>query len=99
MENIVLIVLGVALCILGVLNIKGDIRSIHRYNRSKVKEEDKKKYGMFVGVGTSLCGLAMFIEYISIIYLGHLDLLVIAIVILGIILIIIGQLKYNKGLF
>ena len=52
MENAFVIIVGIILCILGITNIKGNISSIHWYNRTKVKPEDVKKYGKAVGTGT-----------------------------------------------
>ena len=40
MENIVLLILGVFISVMGIVNIKGNISTIHSYNRRKVKEED-----------------------------------------------------------
>ena len=45
MENIILLILGVFISVLGIVNIKGNISTIHSYNRRKVKEEDIPKYG------------------------------------------------------
>ena len=43
MENIMLLILGVFISVMGILNIKGNISTIHSYNRRKVKEEDIDK--------------------------------------------------------
>ena len=40
MENIMLLILGVFISVMGIVNIKGNISTIHSYNRRKVKEED-----------------------------------------------------------
>ena len=45
MENIMLLILGVFISVIGIVNIKGNISTIHSYNRRKVKEEDIPKYG------------------------------------------------------
>lgn len=37
--------LGVFISVMGIVNIKGNISTIHSYNRRKVKEEDIPKYG------------------------------------------------------
>ena len=44
MENIMLLILGVFISVMGIVNIKGNISTIHSYNRRKVKEEDIPKY-------------------------------------------------------
>ena len=52
MDNIALLILGVFISFLGIVNIMGNISTIHSYNRRKVKEEDVPKYGRAVGTGT-----------------------------------------------
>ena len=52
MENIIMLILGVFISVVGIVNIKGNISTIHSYNRRKVKEEDIPKYGKAVGTGT-----------------------------------------------
>ena len=42
MENAFVIIVGTILCVLGITNIRGNISSIHWYNRTKVKLEDIK---------------------------------------------------------
>ena len=56
MENIMLLILGVFISVMGIVNIKGNISTIHSYNRRKVKEEDIPKYGKAVGTGTLIIG-------------------------------------------
>ena len=43
MENIIMLILGVFISVVGIVNIKGNISTIHSYNRRKVKEEDIPK--------------------------------------------------------
>ena len=52
MENIIMLILGVFISVVGIINIKGNISTIHSYNRRRVKEEDIPKYGKVVGTGT-----------------------------------------------
>lgn len=49
MDHLLLLILGIFLSTLGTVNIKGNISTIHSYNRRKVKEEDVPKYGKAVG--------------------------------------------------
>ena len=39
-----LLILGVFISVMGIVNIKGNISTIHSYNRRKVKEEDMFNY-------------------------------------------------------
>lgn len=50
---ITFLLIGIVLVILGITNIKGNISSIHWYNRSKVSANDIPKYGKCMGSGLS----------------------------------------------
>ena len=62
MEHITLLVVGLIICLIGASNMSGNIKTVHFYNRRKVKEEDIPKYGKAVGLGTLIIGLG-FILY------------------------------------
>ena len=49
MDNIALLILGIFISVIGIVNMTGNISTIHSYNRRKVKEEDVPKYGRAVG--------------------------------------------------
>ena len=40
MDNIALLILGIFISVIGIVNMTGNISTIHSYNRRKVKEED-----------------------------------------------------------
>ena len=86
MENIIMLILGVFISVVGIVNIKGNISTIHSYNRRKVKEEDIPKYGKTVGTGTLIIGIII-------------DYIILPAVIVGLGFILYGQFKYNKGIF
>ena len=65
MENMMLLVLGICISVLGIVNIRGNISTIHSYNRGKVKEEDVPKYGKAVGTGTLIMGISLVLAYIA----------------------------------
>ena len=65
MENMMLLVLGIWISVLGIVNIRGNISTIHSYNRRKVKEEDVPKYGKAVGTGTLIMGVSLVLAYIA----------------------------------
>lgn len=65
MENMMLLVLGICISVLGIVNIRGNISTIHSYNRRKVKEEDVPKYGKAVGTGTLIMGISLVLAYIA----------------------------------
>ena len=57
MDNIALLILGIFISVIGIVNMTGNISTIHSYNRRKVKEEDVPKYGRAVGTGTLIIGV------------------------------------------
>ena len=101
-------VLGLVLVVIGILNLKGNISSLHSYHRHRVAKEDLLPFGKRVGTGTILCGLAcIFFAFCQLIHemttlalfiwIGTAGLLVgLAI---GIVLMLKAIIKYNKGLF
>ena len=100
MENLMLLMLGLFISAIGFVNIKGNISTIHSYNRRKVKEEDVPKYGKAVGTGTLIMGISLVLAFVASFYS---ELLVAVIIlpafIIGIGFILYGQFKYNKGIF
>ncbi len=101
MENIVLLIVGVLLSALGVINMTGNISTVHSYNRRRVSENDVPKYGRAVGAGTLIIGLAIIADFVLIM----LDLMIavpfvlIPAVVVGLALILYAQFKYNHGIF
>lgn len=64
MENVMLLVIGIVATVIGVVNIRGNISTIHSYNRRNVREEDVPLYGKAVGTGTLLIGVALILAYL-----------------------------------
>lgn len=52
---------GVICIILGILNTRGNISSLHSYHKNRVKEEDVLPFGKLVGLGTIIIGAAVII--------------------------------------
>lgn len=101
MEDIILLVLGIAISIIGVVNMTGNISTIHSYNRRKVKEEDIPKYGRAMGIGTLIIGLALVFGYFLQLA-GYSEAMgwVTAIAVgIGFGFMLYAQFKYNKGIF
>ncbi|MGT2832489.1 hypothetical protein [Streptococcus halotolerans] len=101
MTDVSLLLVGSLVSMLGIVNIKGNISTIHSYNRRKVKEEDVPKYGRIVGIGTLIIGISLMIG--SILPLLNintpLEYVIVPMGAIGISLILYGQFKYNKGIF
>lgn len=100
-EFILMILLGLLLTMLGISNIRGNISSIHWYNRKRVTKENQGAYGKWIGTGTVLIGGSLVIT-------GVLELLnekeywfliLLIGIVIGLSLMIYAQFKYNKGIF
>lgn len=105
---IVLIAVGIAVVMLGISNMKGNIHSIHWYHRQRVSEENKAVFGKLMGIGTISCGAGILLfGVLSILseltarpefmtagaYLTVVGLAV------GIGMFIYATIRYNKGVF
>lgn len=101
MEYIILLVLGICIIILGIVNIKGNISSIHWYNRRKITQETSKQYGKAMGIGSVIIGLSMSINAIlqMILKIETLWYITVIGIVIGLIFMLYGQIKYNKGIF
>ncbi len=64
MEEIILLILGVFISVTGIVNMTGNISTIHSYNRRKVTEEDVPKYGRAVGIGTLIIGVSLIVDFV-----------------------------------
>ena len=100
--------LGLLVCVLGIINMTGNISSLHSYHRKRVTEEDRKPFGKLVGLGTLLIGIAMIVFGVLFLMFEktQLDLyviigtvLLIAGIIAGMVISFYAMMKYNKGIF
>lgn len=100
MDNLLLLVLGLFISALGIVNIKGNIGTIHSYNRRKVKEADVPKYGKAVGTGTLVIGASLVLSYpVAFRNEAAINYIVLPALAIGLAFILYGQIKYNHGLF
>ena len=100
MENLMQLIFGLLISAIGIINIKGNIRTVHSYNRKKVKEEDIPKYGKVIGTGTLIIGVAIAISALAS-FLGKAleNIIILPAMVIGFGFILYGQIKYNGGLF
>jgi len=101
-------VLGLFLSVLGILNMMGNINSLHWYHRQRVTEADRVPFGRVVGSGTLIIGVAAILFGIlslitdlsgrPIFSLIGTVMLCISVVV-GLALSFYGMIKYNKGIF
>ena len=68
-EAIIGIIIGIACIVIGVLNMKGNIKMLHSYHTNNIKEEDKIPFGRLVGIGTIIIGVSLIIYgFLNIMY-------------------------------
>ena len=100
--------LGLLVSILGIINMTGNISSLHWYHRQRVTEENRKPFGKLVGLGTLIIGFAMIIfgvlflifeqtQLALLVIIGVVEL--IAGIIAGMIVSFYAMKKYNGGIF
>ena len=101
-------VVGVVLIVIGVINLSGNISTLHSYHRHRVAEEDKKPMGKRVGIGMLITGAscllwsaALFVhEQTAIAWLLWGGTAVLALgMAAGLAIMLWAIVKYNKGLF
>ena len=100
--------LGILVSILGIINMTGNISSLHWYHRKRVTEENRKPFGKLVGLGTLIIGLSMIVFGIlflifeqtqlqAFVVIGVIELIVSIIV--GMFVSFYAMKKYNGGIF
>ena len=100
--------LGILVSILGIINMTGNISSLHWYHRQRVTEENRKQFGKLVGLGTLIIGLSMIVFGIlflifeqtqlqAFVVIGVIELIVSIIV--GMFVSFYAMKKYNGGIF
>ena len=100
MDNIALLILGIFISVIGIVNMTGNISTIHSYNRRKVKEEDVPKYGRAVGTGTLIIGASLIVAFVTAFWSEKpMYFIVIPAFVIGLGFILYAQFKYNKGIF
>lgn len=106
MAGIAVIVVGVIVAVLGIINMAGNISSLHWYHRKNVTEENVKPFGRMVGLGTLIIGvavalyggvLALFAENEPVVLIST-ALMFVGIAV-GMIITFRAMFKYNGGIF
>ncbi len=100
MEYLGLLVMGILLSTLGIVNIRGNISTIHAWNRKRVKEADIPRYGRAIGAGTLVIGASLIVSYLVTFWnAAIIDYIMLPGLGIGLALILYAQLKYNHGIF
>lgn len=108
LELITTVAVGILVTVLGIINMTGNISSLHSYHRHRVSEEDKKPFGKLVGLGTLIVGVALMVfgglmfafeqtgaQIVSVIA----PIILIVGVVVGIAISFYAMKKYNGGIF
>ena len=105
---IITILLGAFIVVIGMLNMKGNLSSLHWYHRQRVTEENRLPFGKAIGLGTVIIGAVLIIfgvlsfvaEFCDIAWLTVVGTAIMIIgVVIGLGLNIWAMIKYNKGIF
>ncbi len=93
--------MGMVLIILGTSNYRGNVSSIHWYNRTRVSREDMPKYARCVGSGTLVVGISLIVSALleSVFQTSVFDYLILLGCAVGLGIVLYGQFKYNHGIF
>lgn len=100
--------LGLLVCMLGIVNMTGNLASLHRYHRHRVTEENRKPFGRLVGLGTLIIGVALIVfgalffifeqtQQDALVVIGTVEL--ISGIVVGMTISFYAMIKYNKGIF
>lgn len=60
-EAIIGIIIGIVCIVIGILNMKGNIKMLHSYHIRNIKEEEKIHFGRLVGIGTIIIGVLLIV--------------------------------------
>lgn len=106
--TITTVIIGVIICVLAAMNMRGNISTLHSYHRNRVRPEDVLPFGKLVGLGTLIIGITVII--FSILNFVGITFAMPICTIVGTILLFIGLIagliisfyamkKYNGGMF
>ncbi len=105
---IITIIIGVVIIIMGIINTRGNITTLHSYHRNRVQPEDVKPFGKLVGLGTIIIGISVTIMGGLSIFAVMLEKEIFTLIgtiilflglIVGCIISFYAMIKYNKGIF
>lgn len=106
MAGIATAIIGAIIVILGIINMTGNIASLHWYHRKNVTEENVKPFGRRVGLGTLIIGVSVMLfggamalfDGNEAVVLVATALLIVGIAV-GMIITFRAMYKYNGGIF
>lgn len=101
-------IVGVVLIVIGIVNMTGNISSIHSYHRKYVTEENRKPFGKKVGLGTLIIGVGVIVLSVMMYLADKFEndlfmllgtMVVFIAVAVGLIISLSAIKKYNGGIF
>ena len=107
-EFIICMAIGAFCVIMGILNCKGNISTVHSYHRKRVSDEDRLPFGKLVGLGTILNGVGLILFGVfsllaQVLGMGSFNwvggIFLIVFFVLGLVISFYAMIKYNKGIF
>ena len=107
-EFIICLILGIFCVVIGIINFKGNISTLHSYHRKRVSEEDRIPFGRVVGIGTILNGAGLilfgFFNLLATLFTMQIFVTIGAVFLIaglavGLGFSFYGMIKYNKGIF
>ena len=108
MELVIFAVMSIIFIVIGIMNVKGNITTLHSYHRNRVAEEDKKPMGKLIGIGMFIIGGTMLPAGVLFMLDGLLSapalsvaasIVMVSGLVIGLGLNFYAISKYNKGLF
>ena len=106
MPGIITVILGAIIVVMAIINMTGNISTLHAYHRKNVTEENRKPFGRRVGIGTLIIGvsvmlfggaMALFEDNEAVVLVAS-AVLIVGIVV-GSIITFRAMHKYNGGIF
>lgn len=100
-EYLPLLILGLLLAAVSVPNLMGRAGALHRYDRSRVSEENAPVYGRIMGTGTLVMGASIAVAAIGMMIFrtDAFFFLIVGGFVVGLAIILYAQIKYNGRRF
>lgn len=107
-STILIIIVGIACLVIGILNMKGNISMLHSYHINNISEENKLVFGKITGIGMFIISFSLIIYGCLLIpaeltkeniYMLVANVVLIAGLVLGLVILLYAIKKYNGKIF
>ena len=106
MEGIITIIIGIAIIVIGILGLLGNVSLLHSYHRKNVSPENMMAFAKLTGLGTLIIGIGLVIMGIFTLVAVKAPIfatiggaVLIASFVIGLGICFYAMFKYNKGIF